>query len=304
MSRLREKMQGDLKLAGLCHNTQQTYLRCVAKFSSYFGKSPTQLGPDQVRAFLLSLIEKRRLSVSTYNVYAGALCFLYRTTLGRPEVVYGLKRRRARRALPVLLTSDEFERICAHLTLRMRTIAVLAYGSGLRISEICQLRIEDIDSQRMQIHIDRSKGEKPRRALLSRTGLALLRSYWKAYKVKGPLLFAGKVKGRTLSRNAFNKALRAAARQAQISKRVTPHGLRHCFATCLLEAGTDLRTVQVLLGHASIRTTVWYLHVTPAMLAKVTSPADCLSGAENLVTLRRCPIAKASRRSAAARRAS
>lgn len=304
MSRLRDKMQGDLKLCGLCKNTQKAYLQCVARFSNYFGKSPTKLGEAEVRAYLLNLTEKRKLTASTYNVYAAALCFLYRRTLRRPEVVDGIRQLRVRRKLPAILTRGEFERICAHLTLRMRTIAVLAYGSGLRISESCQLRIEDIDSTRMQIHIDRSKGEKPRRALLSRTGLALLRSYWKAYKVEGPLLFPGKVPGRMLSRNAFNKALRAAATQAQIKKRVTPHGLRHAFATCLLEAGTDLRTVQVLLGHASIRTTVWYLHVTPAILAKVTSPADCLSGVENLVTLRRRPIAKASHRSGAQRRAS
>lgn len=276
MSRLRDRMQEDLKLAGLCENTQRTYLRCVARFSRHFGKSPKALGQSEVRAYLLNLVEKRTHSASTYNVYAAALRFLYRRTLSRPDVVDGIRRLKAKRKLPAILTREEFERLLEHLTLRMRAIAVLAFGSGLRISEICQLRIEDIDSTRMQIHIERSKGEKPRRTVLSRMGLTLLREYWKTYKVKGPLLFPGKVPGRTVTREAFNKALGIAAVEAKVGKRVTPHSLRHAFATYLLEAGTDLRTVQVLLGHASISSTVRYLHVTPAMLAKVTSPADCL----------------------------
>jgi site-specific recombinase XerD len=300
-------MQEDLKLAGLCKNTQETYLQCVARFSNHFGKSPVRLGKADVRAYLLNLIKDRKLTASTYNVYAAALCFLFRRTLRRPEVVDGIKPLRTRRKLPAILTRDEFERVCAQLTLRMRTIAVLAYGSGLRISEICQLRIEDIDSKRMQIHIEHSKGEKQRRALLSRTGLALLRTYWKTYKVKGPLLFPGNVPGRALTREAFNKALGGAAAQAKVNKHVTPHGLRHAFATCLLEAGTDLRTVQVLLGHTSIRSTVWYLHVTPTILAKVRSPADCLQGVEALVDSRKTfvprPVARASHRSNAQHRA-
>jgi len=303
MSRLRDRMQEDLKLAGLCENTQKTYLRCVARFSHYFGKSPKALGQLEVRAYLLNLVEKRTLSASTYNVYAAALCFLYRRTLNRPAVVGGVRRLRARRNLPSILTREEFERILVHLRLRMRAIAVLAFGSGLRISEICQLRIEDIDSKRMQIHIDRSKGERQRRAMLSRMGLTLLRAYWKTSKVTGPLLFPGNVSGRALTREAFNKALGIATTKAKVNKRVTPHSLRHAFATYLLEAGTDLRTVQVLLGHASIRSTVWYLHVTPAMLAKVTSPADCLKGADAQVeALVARPPTKASQRSNSLRR--
>ena len=305
MSRLRDRMQEDLKLAGRCENTQKTYLRCVARFSYHYGKSPKALGQSEVRAYLLDLIEKRTVSASTYNVYAAALCFLYRITLNRPDVVVGIKRLKARRKLPAILTREEFERLLEHLTLRMRSIAVLAFGSGLRISEICQLRICDIDSTRMQIHIERSKGDKQRRTVLSRKGLTLLREHWKACKVKGPLLFPGKVPGQAVTREAFNKALGIAAAEAKVDKRVTPHGLRHAFATYLLEAGTDLRTVQVLLGHASISSTVWYLHVTPAMLAKVTSPADCLKGTgASVEALVARPPAKASQRSAARRRAS
>jgi integrase/recombinase XerD len=305
MSRLRDRMQEDLKLAGLCDNTQKTYLRCVAIFSRHWGRSPKALGQSEVRGYLLDLIERRTASASTYNVYAAALCFLYRRTLNRPDVVDGIRRLKPKRRLPAILTREEVERVLVQLTLRMRAIAVLAFGSGLRISEICQLRIEGIDRTRMQIHIECSKGEKQRRTVLSRMGLALLREYWKAYKVKGPLLFPGKEPGRTITREAFNKALRLAAANAKVDKRVTPHGLRHAFATYLLEAGTDLRTVQMLLGHASISSTIWYLHVTPAMLAKVTSPADCLKGANSPAeTLEARPPAKASQRSNARRCAS
>jgi integrase/recombinase XerD len=303
MSRLRQRMQEDLKLAGLCENTRGTYLRCVSKFSRHFGKSPVHLGQAEVRAYLLQLMEKRRLSASSYNVYAAALCFLYRQTLRRPEVVQGVQRLRVWRKLPTLPTRDEIERVFEQLPLHMRTIAVLAYGSGLRVSEICQLRVQDIDSSRMQVHVERSKAGKQRRALLSHAGLALLRSYYKSYKVTGPLLFPGRNRHKALSRAAFNKALVQAVQRAKV-RRVWPHSLRHAFATCLLEAGTDLRTVQVLLGHASITSTVRYLHVTPAMLAKVTSPADCLKVCAVAATQRARSPARVDQDRLAQRRAS
>jgi len=306
MSRLRDRMQEDLKLAGRCENTQKTYLRCVARFSHHFGKSPKALGQPEVRAYLLELIERRKVSASTYNVYAAALCFLYRTTLNRPDVVDWIRRLKVRRRLPAILTREEFERLLEQLTLRMRTIAVLAFGSGLRISEICQLRVEELDTTRMQVHIEHSKGDKQRRTVLSQLGLTLLRKHWKANKVRGPLLFPGKIPGRAVTREAFNKALGIAAVKAKVDKRVTPHSLRHAFATYLLEAGTDLRTVQVLLGHASISSTVWYLHVTPAMLAKVTSPADCLKSTDSIsgAMAARPPAKVPQPRSAQQRRAS
>lgn len=305
MSRLRDRMQGDLKLAGLCENTRTAYLQCASRFSSYFGKSPAKLGEAEVRAYLLYLMEDRRVSASTYNVYAAALCFLYRETLRRPDVVHGVKRLRVRRKLRTIPTCEEVERILEHLPLHMRAIAVLAYGSGLRVSEICQLRVEDIDSKRMQIHVEHGKGDKQRRALLSHTGLALLRTYWKSSKVIGPLLFPGRNRQKALTRAAFNKALLEAVQSAKV-RRISPHCLRHAFATQLLEAGTDLRTVQVLLGHASILSTVWYLHVTPTMLAKVKSPADCMRGAgiDSPATKAAVPMADAQalRRRSAARR--
>lgn len=280
MGRLRDKMEDDLKLRGLCENTRKTYLRCAAKFSRHCGKSPSKLGRAEIREYLLHLVKERKCSASTYNVYISALSFLYRLTLGRPEEVSWLKHVKVRRNIPHILTGEEVERIVAKLTLRMRVIALLAYGSGLRISEICHLRIEDIHSDRMMIHVQRGKGDRPRRALLPKSGLVLLRVYWRDYKVKGPWLFPGTKTGQTLTRGAFNKALGQAVRRAKITKRVTPHSFRHAFATSLLEAGEDLRTVQVLLGHASIRTTVWYVQVTPAVLRKVISPADRLHKTE------------------------
>ncbi len=276
MGRLRDKMEGDLRLCGLSENTRKAYLRCVAKFSRHYGKSPSKLGRAEIRDYLLHLIEGRKCSTSTYNVYISALAFLYRQTLGRPQDVWWIKRVKVRRNIPHILTGEEVERILAKLTLRMRVMALLAYGSGLRISEICQLRIEDIHSDRMMIHVQQGKGDRPRRALLPRSALLLLRVYWRDYKLKGPWMFPGRKPGHTLTRAAFTKALGSAVRRAKITKRVTPHSFRHAFATSLLEAGADLRTVQVLLGHASIRSTVWYVQVTPAVLRKVISPADRL----------------------------
>jgi site-specific recombinase XerD len=276
MSRLRDKMQGDLKLCGFCENTRRTYIRCAARFSQHYGKSPSKLGRAEIRAYLLYLIEEKKLSASTYNVYAAALAFLYRETLERPQEVLWIKRLRVHRNLPTILTRQEVERILAELTLRMRVVVLLAYGAGLRISEICQLQVQDIDSSRMQIHIQHGKGDRQRHALLPKCALVPLRAYWREYKVTGSLLFPGKKPGRTLTRKAVNQALLVAAQRAKVNTRVTPHLFRHGFATHLLEAGADLRTVQVLLGHASIRSTVWYMQVTPAVLRKVKSPADCL----------------------------
>jgi integrase/recombinase XerD len=294
MSRLRDRMQEDLKLAGLCENTQKTYLRCVSRFSNHYKKSPGKLGQVEVRKYLLQLVEVYRRSASTYNVYAAALCFLYSQTLRRPEVVVGIKHLRVKRRLPDVLTQGEVERICEHLSLCMRTIAILAYGSGLRISEICSLRVKDIDSNRMQIHVDHGKGDKARRTLLSDNGVALLRAHWRTLPPKSELLFPGCRTGKPLTREAFGLALKKAAAEAKVNKRVTPHSFRHAFATHLLESGTDLRTLQVLLGHASIRSTVWYLHVTPTLLAKVRSPADRLQSIDTSKPRRTAAKAKKS----------
>ena len=277
MGQLRDKMAGDLKLKGLSTNTSKTYLYCAAAFVRHYRKPPAEMGRDEVRDFLLHLIEERKVQAATYNVYAAAVRFLYACTLDRPEEVAWIGGMKVKQRLPAILSVEEVERLLAELTsLKLQAVVLAAYGSGLRISEACKLRVEDIDSKRMVILVRSGKGDRDRHTLLPRRLLELLRAYWKETRPAGPELFPGRKPGTVLSRNAVNKALKQATERAGIKKRVTPHALRHAFATHLLEAGTDLRTLQVLLGHASIRTTVRYAQVSPVMIRRTKSPADRL----------------------------
>ena len=277
MGKLRDKMEGDLKLRGLSVNTRKTYLICAAAFVKHYGKPPVAMGRGEVRDFLLHLIEKRKVKPSTYNVYAASIRFLYACTLDRPQEVAWIGQMKVHHHLPAILSVQEVERLLAELgSLKLKAIVMAAYGAGLRVSEVCKLRVEDIDSQRMVIHVRNGKGDRDRHTMLPKRLLEVLRSYWKQTRPAGPELFPGRNPGTVLSREAVNKAIKLATERAKIKKRVTPHSLRHAFATHLLEAGTDLRTLQVLLGHASIRTTVRYAQVSPAMIRRTKSPADRL----------------------------
>lgn len=277
MGQLRDKMDEDLKLKGLSANTRETYLYCAAAFVRHYGKPPGKMGRAEVRDFLLQLLEKRKVKASTYNVYAAALRFLYGCTLGRPEEVAWVGHMKVKQRLPAILSAEEIERLLAELpSLRHVAIVMAAYGAGLRVSEVCNLRVEDIDSQRMVIHVRHGKGDRDRYTMLPRRLLEVLRAYWREARPAGAELFPGGKPGTVFSRAAVNKALQLATERAQIKKRVTPHSLRHAFSTHLLEGGTDLRTLQVLLGHASIRTTVRYAQVSPVMIRRTESPADRL----------------------------
>jgi integrase/recombinase XerD len=276
MGKLKEKMDGDLKLRGRSDNTRKTYLRCAQSFVAHYMKPPEQMGKEEVRDFLLHLVEEQKVKPSTYNVYAASLTFLYACTLARPEEVAWIGRMKVPYHPPPILNPREVEQLLDHLgSLRMQAVVLTAYGCGLRVSEACSLRVADIDSQRMVIHVN-GKGERERYVMLPQRVLELLREYWKEERPAGPELFPGLGANPTLSRNAVNKAVHQAAAKAKLLKRVTPHSLRHAFATNLLEEGTDLRTLQVLLGHRSIRTTARYLQVSPALIRKVKSPADRL----------------------------
>lgn len=277
MGRLRNAMTEDLKLRGLSDNTSKTYLRCISVFARHHGRSPARLGRLEVRDFLLHLLEERKVKASTYNVYVAALIFLYSWTLKRPEEVVWVGKLKVRQSLPSILSPSEVERLLTELgSLKMQAIVMAAYGAGLRVSEVCQLRTEDIDSERMVIIVRNGKGGRDRMTMLPRGLLEVLRGYWRQERPTGPQLFPGRKRATVLTRAAVNKALKQAAVRAQIRKRVTPHCLRHSFATALLEAGTDLRTLQVLLGHASIRTTVRYAQVSPKVIRTTLSPADRL----------------------------
>jgi site-specific recombinase XerD len=246
-------------------------------FEKFVGGPVTKLGRQQVEQFLLHLVRERRLSASSHNVYAGALRFLYDAVLDRPEVMVRVPRRKQPMRLPVVLSATQIvQLLCAIPSIAVRTVLLLAYGAGLRVSEACGLRVEDIDSASMLLHIRNAKRGRERYVMLSPRLLAALRAYWRARRPAGPALFPGRCGRGTLHRASIAHAVRQAARQVGIDKHVTAHTLRHCFATDLLEQGVDLRTVQVLLGHASLSSTTRYLHISTARVQRIASPLDRL----------------------------
>lgn len=281
MRRLRDKMREDLVLRGMSANTTEKYLCCARKFAEHFGRSPCRMGAAEIRAFLLHVASECGRSPSTVNVYAGALRFLYGVTLERPEEMARIPRMRVPMHVPVVLSGTEIERLLAAIrSERHRVAAMLAYGAGLRVGEVCKLRTDDIDPKRMVLRIRGSKRGRERYVMLSPRLLKEMRAYWKRARPSAPYLFRGRRPGTLLTRAAVHKAIAAAGRRAGLGKRVGPHTLRHSFATHLLEAGTDLRTLQVLLGHASIDSTSLYLHVSTARMQSITSPLDVLGTLE------------------------
>ena len=273
MVRVRERMREDLELRGSSAATIESYLRCARRFVEHFGLAPGKLGAAQVRSYLLHLIHEVKAAPATVNVYSQAIQFLYRVTLKRPEVVADVVRVKTPMRLPRFLTGTEVSRLLVALpTVRLQAIAMLAYGAGLRVSEIVKLEMGDIDAKRRVIHVRHAKRGRDRDVMLSPRLLRALRDYWKGAKLPGPRLFAGRRPGTPLERAAVHKAFSKASRKAGLGKSLGPHALRHGFATDLLEAGTDLRTLQVLLGHASLKSTMVYLHITTARVQTLRSP--------------------------------
>jgi integrase/recombinase XerD len=276
MTPLRQRMIQDMQLRNFAPGTVSVYVNCIARFARHFGKSPELLGPEDVRAYLLHLIEQRRPSWSYYNQNLHALRFLFNVTLGRDWVLEHIACPKQPKRLPVVLSPNELTRFFAAIAgLKYRAVLMTAYAAGLRVSEVAALRVEDIDSHRMVIRVQQGKGRKDRYVMLSPKLLELLRTYWKAARPR-TWLFPGRDPNRPITASAVIKACRRARRAAGLEKRVTVHTLRHSFATHLLEAGTDLRTIQVLLGHHSPRTTAVYTHVSPAAVRSTTSPLDRL----------------------------
>lgn len=281
MGHTRDRMNEDLRLRGYREKTIYTYLGCASAFVGHFGRPPSEIGREEVRSFLLHLINDRKLQPGTLKSYVGAIRFLYQVTLDQAEVVADIKWPRQPRKLPVIPSCSEVEAVFAQLpSLRHRAILMAAYGAGLRITEACQLGVGDIDSQRGLIHVRNGKRGRDRYVMLPAQLLAVLREYWRAARPPGPQLFPSGGKTGALTPDAVRKALHRAVARARLTKRVTPHSLRHAFATHLLEGGTDIRTIQVLLGHASIRTTAHYTQVSRQVIAATTSPLDTLGESE------------------------
>jgi site-specific recombinase XerD len=276
MTPLRRRMIEEMELRNFASGTIAVYVNCVARFAQQFGKSPDLLGPEDVRAFLLHLIQERKVSWSYYNQHLQALRFLYNATLGRDWVLKHVACPKRPKRLPVVLGPDELTRFFAAIVdLKHRALLMTAYAAGLRVAEVAALRVEDIDSGRMTLRVRQGKGRKDRYVMLSPRLLELLRQYWKAARPKN-WLFPGLGPDRPISAAAVMKARRRARRASGLEKHVTVHALRHSFATHLLEAGTDLRTIQILLGHQSPRTTAIYTHVSPEALRATASPLDRL----------------------------
>jgi integrase/recombinase XerD len=275
MGKLREQMKDDLELKGLSPHTQENYLRQVNHFTRHFGRSPRQLGEKEIKEYLLYLIREKKLSTATVNQCYHALKFLYKTTLNREWVIARVPRLKSIKQLPVVLDKEEVESLFSVTkNIKHRAILMLIYSSGLRLMEAAHLKVIDVDSKRMLLRIKQGKGRKDRYTILSKVALKVLREYWNQYRPK-EWLFAGRFPDKPLTGRSIQKVLIKAKKLAGIKKPATVHTLRHSFATHLLEAGTNLYHIQLLLGHRSINTTTIYLHVSRKELVRIVSPLDC-----------------------------
>ena len=275
MKSLRARLAYDLDLAGRSPSTRRIYLAAIQEFTAFQGHSPAESGQDDVRAWVREL-GHRGLSTSRFRHHVSALKFLYARTLGRPSVVSFLASPKRKSVMPKVLAATELARILQALTEpKYRAFFALLYATGLRLGEACLLETSDIDAARGVVHVRHGKGRKERVVMLTPRTLGMLRTYWRFVRPPAPWLFASRRGGR-LNAEVARKALKEAAAAAGLAKRVTPHVLRHTFATHLLEAGTDLRVIQALLGHESIRTTARYAHVSLEVISKTPSPFDRL----------------------------
>ena len=276
MSEYLFKMNMDLELKGYSPLTCKYYVSNVKRFSDFYDKSPELLGDEEIREYLHYCITKRKLSEGTVNTIYSALKFFYETTLERDWRVKKLFRTKKAKKVPVVLSKEEIKDLFNSIgNLKHKAILMTIYAAGLRVSEVVKLRISDIDSKNMQLLIRRSKGKKDRYAMLSKTNLEILREYWKRYKPQH-FLFEGKEQNSHISVRAVQNTFEKAKNKCGIRKKASVHTLRHSFATHLLEAGTDIRYIQKLLGHTRISSTTIYLHIRRMDLLNIESPLDTL----------------------------
>jgi integrase/recombinase XerD len=296
MTPLRQRMTEDMQLRNLSSGTQKAYLHGITGLARFYQTSPDYLSLEDIREYQLYLINERRYSPESVNGFVAAAKFLYNVTLETPWPEGALPRARVPQKLPVVLSEGEIAGFFQSLyTIRYRAALMTAYGAGLRVSEVVALQVGDIDSQRMLLRVQQGKGKKDRYAMLSPRLLEVLRAWWRAVMYgRLPMapgregagsmgrpktaptdwLFPSRRKGRHMSAESLQTACREAAQAAGLWKRVTVHTMRHSFATHLLENGTDIRIIQVLLGHTSIHTTARYAAVSPNAIARVRSPLD------------------------------
>ena len=276
MSPLRRRMIEDMTVRNLSPTTQRSYLHAVTKFSRFFHRSPDRLGLEDVRAFQVHLVATG-ISWPSLNQTVCALRFFYGVTLGRGEIPERIAYAREPRKLPVVLSADEVVRFLGVVpSLKMRAALTTAYAAGLRASEAAGLKVANIDSGRMVIRIEHGKGAKDRYVMLSAQLLGILRTYWRLARPK-EWLFPGRDESKPIDVQVLHSACRSARAAAGLAKRVTVHTLRHSFATHLLESGTDIRIIQVLLGHGNLSSTARYTQVSNGLIGRTQSPFDRLT---------------------------
>jgi site-specific recombinase XerD len=276
MTYLRQRMLEELQRRNYSPHTIRGYLRCVADFARHFHRSPDQLTSEHVREYQLSLIRNKKPAWATYNQIMAALRFFYTKVLRREFVAAEIPYMREPQQLPVILSQAEVGQLFqAARHRKSQALLMTIYAAGLRISEVARLRVSDIDSARMTITVRQGKGQKDRVVMLSPVLLEALRQYWRLKKPR-EWLFPGYPSDKPISCGAVFRIFQNAVRRAGLTKNVSPHSLRHSFATHLLEAGTDLRTIQLLLGHGSLKTTARYLHVSQQHVRATASPLDAL----------------------------
>lgn len=275
-SQLRQRFIQDMRLRNLAPKTQQEYLRWTLKFSQHYGKSPADLQPEDIRNWLVHLVEVEKKSISTYGVAAAALRFLYAQTLHRQWVLPYIALPKREKRLPDILSQSEMAAFLdVELTLKERVLLSAIYAGGLRNTETCRLKVTDIDSQRMVLKIVQGKGRKDRYVALSMRLLEDLRLYWKAYRPSIWLFPNGDNSG-PITASAVRAICKRAAKAAGLTKHVTPRTLRHCFATHQLEKGEQLSKIQLAMGHRSIRSTSVYTHIATSSVCAMQSPLDRL----------------------------
>lgn len=275
MGKLRDQMLRDMAIRNLSPRTKHCYLDWMTRFASHFGRSPDQLGDEEIKEFLYHLLNVKKASQSGMNQAYSALKFFYTATLGRAWNGGQILRCKRGRRLPVILSKEEIGSIfAATRNLKHLTILMTIYSGGLRVSEAAHLKVSDIDNQRMTIRV-RGKGDKDRYTLLGKSALEIVRTYWKVYRPQD-WLFPSRNPEEPICTSTIQKVLRQSLRQAGITKCATSHTLRHCFATHLLESGCDIYYIQRLMGHSSVGTTSVYLHVTRKDVQNIVSPIDLL----------------------------
>jgi integrase/recombinase XerD len=276
MTRLRQRMVEDMQVRNFSPLTQTVYLQHVSLLARHFGKLPELLGPEEIRTYQVYLTNEKKLATSTIRIAVAALRFLYKVTLKRKWAMEEIPVPKKPQKLPVVMSPEEVAHFLECIpNVKHRTILLTCYAAGLRISEAVRLKIPDIDSKRMVLRVEQGKGQKDRYVMLSPKLLEALRDWWRIARPKH-WLFPGDAPSQPICMGAVEHACKRARRHCRILKPITPHSLRHAFAVHLLEAGTDVRTIQLLLGHRSLATTARYLQIATTKVCSTSSPLDLL----------------------------